>query len=87
MLLKITKKIIRRNVFEQTKKKPGLSVNHAFEQLRPVEHLLHVPYIYKPDALWPMSPQIITSLQNLSIMRHRLNRGFAARNPSAQNMP
>ena len=43
MLLKITEKIIRRNVFEQKKKKPGLSANQAFEQLaRPVEHLLHI---------------------------------------------
>ena len=43
MLLKITEKIIRRNVFEKKKKKPGLSANQAFEQLkRPVEHLLHV---------------------------------------------
>ena len=58
MLLKITEKIIRRNAFEQKKKKPGLSANQAFEQLRPVEHLLHVLYIYTPDALWPVSPQI-----------------------------
>ena len=36
MLLKITKKIIRRNVF-LTKERPGL----AFERLSPVEHLLH----------------------------------------------
>ena len=42
MLLKITEKIIRRNVFEQKTNKPGLSANQAFEQLRPVEHLLHV---------------------------------------------
>ena len=45
MLLKIAEKIIRRNGFEQKKKKPGLSANQAFEQLRPVEHLLHVLYI------------------------------------------
>ena len=38
MLLKITEKIIRKNVFEQKKMKLGLS---AFVQLRPVEHLLH----------------------------------------------
>ena len=48
MLLKITEKTIRRNVFEQKKKKPGLSANQAFEQLRPVEHLLHVLYTVKP---------------------------------------
>ena len=75
MLLKITDKIIRRYVYEQKKKKPGLSANKAFEQLRPVEYLLHVLYIYTPDALWPVSPQItstwdepynITSLQNFS---------------------
>ena len=58
MLLKITEKSIRRNAFEQKKKKPGLIANQAFEQLRPVEHLLHVLYIYTPDALWPVSPQI-----------------------------
>ena len=40
MLLKITEKIIRRNAFEEKKKQPGLSANQAFEQLRPVEHLL-----------------------------------------------
>ena len=58
MLLKITDKIIRSYVYEQKKKKPGLSANQAFEQLRPVEHLLHVLYIYTPDALWPVSPQL-----------------------------
>ena len=38
MLLKIAEKIIRRNVFEQKKKKPGLikRYNQAFEQLRPL---------------------------------------------------
>ena len=65
MLLKIKEKIIRRNVFEQNKKKPGLSANQAFKQLRPLEHLLHVLYIYTPDAL----TSHITSLQNLFIMR------------------
>ena len=58
MPLKITEKIIRRNVFEEKKKKSGLSDKRAFEQLRPVEHLLRVLYIYKPDALLPVSPQI-----------------------------
>ena len=29
-----------------------LSANQAFEQLLPVKHLLHVLYIYTPDALW-----------------------------------
>ena len=36
MLLKIAEKIIRRNVFEQKKKKPGLSAKQALEQLRPL---------------------------------------------------
>ena len=63
MLLKITEKIIRRNVFEQKTSKPGLSANQAFEQLLPVEHLLHVLCIYTPDTLWPVSPQI-TSTSN-----------------------
>ena len=58
MLLKITEKIIRRNVFEQRKKKPRLSANQAFEQLRPVEHLLQILYIYTHNALWLVSPQI-----------------------------
>ena len=35
--------------------------NQAFEQLRPVEHLLPVLYIYTPDALWPVSPQITST--------------------------
>ena len=61
MLLKITEKIIRRNVFEQKTNKPGLSANQAFEQLRPVEHLLHVLCIYTPDTLWPVSPQIAST--------------------------
>ena len=43
MLLKITEKIIQRNVFEQKKKKPGLSPNKAFEQLHRVEYLLRAP--------------------------------------------
>ena len=42
MLLKITEKIIRRNVLEQNKKKPSLSANQAFQQLRPVEHLYSI---------------------------------------------
>ena len=96
MLLKITEKIIPRNVFEQKTNKSGLSANQAFQQLRPVEHLLYALCIYTPDALWPVSPQItstwnepydITSLQNLFIMRHSLNTGFAVRNPYVQNMP
>ena len=96
MILKITEKIIRRNVLEQKKKKPSLSANQAFQQLRPGEHLLHVLYIYTPDTLWPLFPQTkstwdepydITSLQNLFIMKHSLvNRGFALRNPYVQNM-
>ena len=61
MLLKITDKIIRRYVYEQKKKKPWLSANQAFEQLLPVEYLLHVLYIYTPDALWPVSPQITST--------------------------
>ena len=36
MLLKIAEKIVRRNVFELKKKKPGLSANKAFEQLHPL---------------------------------------------------
>ena len=52
MLLEIAEKIIRRNGFEQKKKKPGLSANQAFEQLRSLasvssnyKHLrLAIPY-------------------------------------------
>ena len=77
-------------------KQTRVSANQAFEQLRPVEHLLHAMYIYTPDALLPVSSQItstwheiydITSLQNLFIMRHSLNTGFAVCNPYVQNMP
>ena len=38
MLLKTTEEIIKRNVFEQKKKKPGLSTNRT---MHPVEYLLH----------------------------------------------
>ena len=41
MLLKITEKIIQRNVSEQKKKKPGLSAVRPSNNPRPVEHLLH----------------------------------------------
>ena len=44
MLLKIAEKIIRRNGFEQNKKKPGLSANQAFEQPR---SLASVSFNYK----------------------------------------
>ena len=64
------------------KRNPG-SANQAFKQLRPLEHLLHVLYIYTPDAL----TSHITSLQNLFIMRDSVNRGFAVRNPYVKNMP
>ena len=80
MLLKNNKENYPKKCFEPKKKKPGLSANQAFEQfeqLRRVEHLLHVLYIYTPDVLWPVSPQItstwdephdITSLQNFFII-------------------
>ena len=45
-------------MFLNKRKKPWLSANQDFEHLRPVEHLLHVQYIYTPDVLWPVSPQI-----------------------------
>ena len=35
MLLKITEKIIKRNVFEQKKKITGLSAHHALEPIAP----------------------------------------------------
>ena len=35
-------------MFKQKKKITGLSANHAFEQLRPVEQPLHVLYIVEP---------------------------------------
>ena len=38
-------------MFLNTEKKiTGLSANHAFEQLRPVEQLLHVLYIVEPPV-------------------------------------
>ena len=56
MLLKIAEKIIRRNDFEQKKKKPGLSANQAFEQLRPLasvssnyKHLRRTIRYHKPS--------------------------------------
>ena len=53
------------------KKKPGLGVNYAFEQLRPVEHLLHVLYI-TPDALW--SVYCLLKLQALET-NHEISPG------------
>ena len=41
MLLKITEKIIQRNVFEQKTKETWVKHLSAFEKLLPVEHLLH----------------------------------------------
>ena len=42
MLLKITEKIIQRNVFEQKEKKTRLSINRpSNNKLHPVEYLLH----------------------------------------------
>ena len=41
MLLKITEKIIQRNVFEQKTKETWVKRLSAFEKLLPVEHLLH----------------------------------------------
>ena len=42
MLLKVTEKIIQKNVFKQKKIEETLVKRwSAFEQLRPVEHLLH----------------------------------------------
>ena len=56
MLLKIAENIIRRNGFEQKKKKPGLSANQAFEQLRPLasvssnyKHLRQAIRYHKPS--------------------------------------
>ena len=72
--------------FEQKKKITGLSTNHAFEQQRPVEHLSLVLFT-PPTPSGQYEPYDITSLQNLAIMRHNLNRGFAVPNSYVQNMP
>ena len=62
ILLKITEKIIQRNVFEQKKKKPGLSADclrttaPCRTSIPPVKQ--KVQSFYTPDALWPVSPQI-----------------------------
>ena len=70
MLLKITDKIIRRYVYEQKKQKPGLSANQAFEQLRPVEYLLHVLYT-RPTH----SGQCLLKLQALET-NHTISQAF-----------
>ena len=46
-------------------------MNYAFEQLRPVEHLLHVLYI-TPDALW--SVYCLLKLQALET-NHEISPG------------
>ena len=48
MLLKIAENIIRRNDFEQKKKKPGLSANQAFEQLRSLASLSRAHFFRQP---------------------------------------
>ena len=61
MLLKTTEKIIQRNVFEQKKKKLGLSADRPSNSCA-----LYNIYCTSetkssfdtPDALWPVSPQI-----------------------------
>ena len=42
MFLKTAEKIIRRNVFELKEKKPGLSANKSFEQLRRLASRLQI---------------------------------------------
>ena len=63
MLLKITEKIIRRNVFKK-EKESRVKRQSAFEQLRPVMVPVKQKFkcsIYMPDALWPGSPPITST--------------------------
>ena len=84
------------------KKKPGLSADrpsNSCAQYNIYCASKTKSSFYTPEALWPVSPQItstwdepyditlITSFQNLFIMIHSLNRGFAVRSPYVQNMP
>ena len=95
MLLKITEKIIRRNVFEQ-RKESRVNRYSAFEQLRPViaASIKQNVYLHTRRTLASVSsdykhltPNHTISFQNLFIMIHSLNRGFPVHNPYVQNMP
>ena len=66
-----------------------------FEQLRPVTRASKTKNsIYTLDALWHdvssdykhLTPNHTISFENVLIMIHSLNRGFAVRNPYVQNM-
>ena len=61
MLLKITEKIIRRNVFKERKRIPGLALIGLWATA-PCNHASKTKCsIYTPDALWPMSPSITST--------------------------
>ena len=64
MLLKIAEKIIQRNVLEQMKKKPALSVDRPSNNCA----LWNIyctsktkSSFFMPEALWPVSPQITST--------------------------
>ena len=72
----------------------------AFEQLRPViapvkQKLIKMFYLHARRRTLAsvssdykhLTPNHMISFQNLLIMVHSLNRGFAVRNPYVQNMP
>ena len=97
-LLKITEKIIKRNVFlKKKKKKPRLSTDRCLRTTAPSRTLIapvkqKVIFLHARRALASVCSNdkhmisrwyditLITSLPNLFIMIHSLNRGFAARN-------
>ena len=56
MLLEIAEKIIRRNGFEQKKKKPGLSANQAFEQLRPLASVFKLQALETSHTISRLKP-------------------------------
>ena len=78
MLLKIAEKIIRRNGFEQKKKKPGLSANQAFEQLRSLasvsfnyKHLIQSIRYHKPSKPFRNETQLKCRLRSTQSLRSK----------------
>ena len=82
--------------FLEKKKKPRLSVDQPSDNCAQYNIYCASKTkrsFYTPKELWPVSPQttstcdklydimLITSLQNLFIIMHSLNQGFAVRNP------
>ena len=92
----------RKKCFLTKEKETRIKRWSAFEQLCTVKHLLHqqnkkfflharstLASVSSNNKQWdePYDITLITSLQNLFIMIHSLNRGFAVCNPYVHNMP